>query len=1626
MSTKKSRHLRLEITVCLSLNSPLIRLITVKVVGDFNIFIQKGCYRMLSRSQNQENSLKHYCHSNLLLKSKIAILSFKEDNGSSSCWKEKLLLLYEYAQLISQSLLLYSGSLDSEQSLFERVILYFFKLINPSSLLEFKESSSLAWSIVILMITVTGLKYALIIYIMCLAHWNFKGPKILLLAWRWVFKVQVRFFCFFLTSFWVHTIVNIKNEGSEWVQANKIVIIVVLSLLIATEYLISFFIESQFCDMLPRKHFLSGKNSEMQMITLGQKMVLQIFQLCLNSHEEAGLWTYSLLNLMMSIWRIQRFFMKLPLYQSQALTLLGDLTGCVLALNFVSFVGVILKTCDAHQVTMQLIVILWIFMGVFGVRICRSILSKLIMDLFLNEKIRESPEFLLQKIAFSKQLSRVERLPGKETEKCHPSYLLQMTKKALCQKEESYNDEDIENLLMKHQKHRLIKLYIAKLWFKKYGLFSKPLKIIGEITRKPWSKEYTSCLFLLHNIRNAYFISENRQESFCDLLEYTENQKRLCDLKAEMIEQAGMKMTVCQNILSEVSDIGEIFNTAQLIYSSKVRIQKKIDIFMSQIPDYWLSPLLICSEYYLILEHSSSKCQKLQEIYTQKFLKYEKSFVSANMVRENIYQETNAFLILGGLKSESGIIKYCSKSIENICGGDSQSYISSHISGLFMPSMQLFYREFFYNILDQGDTSVLKKVHRTFLHDKRGFMFEADFCVGIHPYITENIYLNLIMRPVASTNEYLLMKENGDIEGATETISRSLSIRSSFLTPKSSINIKHLSEELSKVNQAFNRVQKHIENNEDIMKSKRLTPSKSCEAEDIELVNTFLSGREVKLLPLESSEIGIRYHCRIIKISGGSSFLKLIVLSKSSGREPLLEDSPGMDELSEGVEKETDREENYFMMTTQNDNFNTLCGDDGNQIFFTSVSPRQNLETEGNLLHSTTRHILQNGEMSPSSNPKKKFLRHNFTVLRDEKSKSKLNIKQDPNDLQDFISCSISSLKVSEAEEKQSYKSLKRALNKKTNSKFFKALCLAFYLVVTITLFCQLLLRAISLSTMEDLVIKKNLLNYAQTRSYYACKLPYAIEVTNLLSIGIDVSVYLPSIYIPPLQLLAIYKSYLVELSTANNNILKLLGHLDADVHEKVFKNDVRIFGSIYDIDDDSYINETSFQAVQSLGRPYDYLMSLDDPVEPKSAAAYQYIRRNSINDFLAKNQQITNIFQSSVNEQRDTLNFFVSLCLIISPLLLLGIGLLLSLIIWRHYSREKWYLKAFIKLHPGSVKLTLKNTEIFQQALVKEESFEDKEIIRKFWDQSMLLEEMNIHSSHYSKQDVQIISTKKTKKKYYLSVLQTGFYIGILIAVILWNFISSRQSLNKIYHKQSQLQLSNHLSERVSIITIGMVEMFMSNNTFNVSEIPALNHTMNSVTEITHMTAEVIEGFMELNGEYEPSIKEILFDGENCSVYGGFNTNYCNSLHQNGVLTDFVSLIAVFKESMEYQIRVFETIDRSSMLNLGISLYARSVIISPASSLLAFQATRLNSIINDQLAGCIDEAENKQTLIIIVFMVMFLLVNILIWIQILSKIKELNNDFKKVLQVLPPKLVLSSFLLKQFLNKVTTSILDK
>jgi len=625
--------------------------------------------------------------------------------------------------------------------------------------------------------------------------------------------------------------------------------------------------------------------------------------------------------------------------------------------------------------------------------------------------------------------------------------------------------------------------------------------------------------------------------------------------------------------------------------------------------------------------------------------------------------------------------------------------------------------------------------------------------------------------------------------------------------------------------------------------------------------------------------------------------------------------------------------------------------------------------------------------------------------------------KENENNVQDFVSTTTISLKT--IEEGRQLRAIKRTLEKKTSSDLFKVLSFTFYVVVILTLVSQIVLMSIFNSTMDDLVVKKNLLNYAQTRAYYGCKVPFTTISSYLLSIGIDVySYYAGGVAFTPAVLNLIAYEYYLGLATANDDIIKLIGDLEEnEIYLELFGKDVRIFGSIYDLDEERFSNFTSFQAVEQIGVAMRYLVSAPDPIAANTTAAYEFVRKNALGDFLTKNEQVTEIFKESVNNQRNTLNRFIWLCIILNPLALAAVCLILNLIIWRQYLQEKKHLKGFIKLDPNYISSIAESLKDFKRTLLDDRSFEDKTLLKLFWEHSIFLENKTIEN-HHARHNSQKINLIKTKKKYFLFAIQMAFYIAILVSVLLWNFLTMKSSLNIIYSKQSQLELSNYISETTNVDLMGMVEMFISNNTLNVSGEWPLDHTVKAVKELGDLMDEVLTGFQEYDGSYDATIKKIVFEGESCSAYESLPGSYCVILQNEGILTNLVALLTFYESFMTSQLDIYENLEAPSSAELIVGLYTRALDMTASTSLLSYIAQRLNGIIDEKLAKSIADTTSKQRLGMAIFTITLVIISLLIWIQILSKIKETNNNFKKVLQVFPTKLIASSFLLKNFIGQ--------
>ena len=336
------------------------------------------------------------------------------------------------------------------------------------------------------------------------------------------------------------------------------------------------------------------------------------------------------------------------------------------------------------------------------------------------------------------------------------------------------------------------------------------------------------------------------------------------------------------------------------------------------LPDQNLGPLLLYAEYHLILNYSGDYYEKLRNLWNQKYVKYTKHLNGMGLTEENLYQHSNAFLLLSGHGKDLGQIKYYTKSLEAICGNIKESYVGSHVLSLFTPSTRESYGELLKQLFEAGEKSILNRVIIAYLYHKDGYIVEVELYITVHPYITQNLYLNVMIRPIPSSNQYILVKENGDIEGATRRIASTLCI-SALISPSSKpVNIQNISEGLYKANQAFNivhRDERAGNMNEGKVEKQLLgvktfgfqdkifgsvRQSKSYEASPVlmdlkkatEIYSTYTQQRiQVRLLPFEISlsespkntnTIEHVYNCKMSIIPCEPTFLKLIELKDLS------------------------------------------------------------------------------------------------------------------------------------------------------------------------------------------------------------------------------------------------------------------------------------------------------------------------------------------------------------------------------------------------------------------------------------------------------------------------------------------------------------------------------------------------------------------------------------------------------------------------------------------------------------------------------------------------------------------------------------------------------------------------
>ena len=1582
----------------------------------------------LMKKSEGDHSLNFFCKDQSSFKAKIGILSLYKAHFPA--WLEKLLMTFEYLQLLSLTILLHPSvsqflNPNVNNHYIYEVIAGFFKLVNPSYLLPFTHSDATTLSVLRIILAYLLFKYFILAYALYISYVNKEPNSQLKSLWRWIFKLQGRATCCFITSFWVRTIVTASNDTFSIQGIANQAVMAISAVLIIVEYMISFILETQLSDFLPSsKKFLASKNHDMQIITLLQKLVIQLIQLFVDNNISAGIWACIIWNLTLSLIREYRFFTTLPLYNYKSLLYQGDLTTIALSLHIVHFFHQILKEIDYQQETdFRFIIMSWIIIGILFLRISRGLIQEIYTRLLTQNHPKGNPNFLLHKIFATKYLIKNIKIPMGTTEKTDIHYLLALTQTLNLSEvfhlpsrkgssELLKNKEEVASLMLEYLEHlsnifpsnSLIKLNFAYRNYKSTNFYAKIIKSTSKLNENILSPYYMSSILLLHDLQSTKFKDTEVKANNVDLNHYIKNRLLIDEIQNEILKQIMIRKQICEGLLGEKPDLEAIYQSSQIVHRSKMLILNKIGFFLKQAPEYNLHPLLVFAEYSLYLNYSIEDYHHYYENYARKMSKFTKEFEANNLSEENLYQDRNAFLIIS---AENNYLGYSTKSLQDICGLDKNNYKNTPITRLFPHSLQDYYNKILKGIFEKGHTEFANKRIPALLCHKEGWLLEADILLRVHPYMSTSLYLNMLIRPYQTSTEFLLLDENGNIGGASRTIAEFL-----HLNKSASINVKQISEDLANLN----RNNYQLNDDKNSSSGNRIIELSRAKLQTAEDKNSFSTSLRCRVLTIDSTTFPL-------------NLIKLEVISHYELSENLITSNSAQENDFQEREQINDipSSNRFWNLTTKE-----MC------ISEAFKGPSQSTQYKDEPLSATTQQYQETEDpiMSPATSRALFKSRFFSTKYQMHSRTNTMNTDHHPyqapinhNTLVRPPLLPVSAAKISASTHESTkvsqvdniFKAFQQAINTKTYQRSFNFLCLIFYGVILLTLISQIVLKSVLDSTMSHLIIKTNLLNYAQKRTLQANSIHNTARGCLLLIGGLLTPGDMNLADSPLRQRLANMMVSLEVMAESNEGIMNNLASESDEIKKMLFEKDINIKGSFADPLDSNTELITNFQHSHMLASVFGFLNSLELLASDAGARAFEFLTFNTVNDFLAKNEEIIEAFKASVHKQKESFQSLLNASVIVLPLLLAGVVCLVAAIILKQYTTEKRHLLAFLKLNPIMVQKILENLKSFERKLVGQEKLQEHIAPHLIYQLERNTEFTNYHKGHSS----QRIRSGKMQRRYFFYIFRVLFYVALLISIVIANYICITQAIKEIYNKQRQLQYSNYISSIVSTTYIAFSEAFVTNNTNYIMRQPPFEVFKQGRIAVGEIQANMYKEFQLEDGSFDPDVKAILFEEVDCSHFITASHDNCISLQSLGLPNKMVSLITLYKNMLDFKLAQYNALDKSSLSTMiSAALVKLSYLLAPY-RVSATEAQIISEIISDKLAESVDDLYNLGTTILIIFSLTLAAVSGLIWVQILTKVKEVNNDFKKVLAVFPANIILSSFLLKSFLNK-TSNIAQK
>jgi len=229
-----------------------------------------------------------------------------------------------------------------------------------------------------------------------------------------------------------------------------------------------------------------------------------------------------------------------------------------------------------------------------------------------------------------------------------------------------------------------------------------------------------------------------------------------------------------------------------------------------------------------------------------------------------------------------------------------------------------------------------------------------------------------------------------------------------------------------------------------------------------------------------------------------------------------------------------------------------------------------------------------------------------------------------------------------------------------------------------------------------------------------------------------------------------------------------------------------------------------------------------------------------------------------------------------------------------------------------------------------------------------------------------------------------------------------------------------NQIANHVSFLTTAMIELPISRGTANLWDLPILSATDQMITLLAGDRKELMTSFLSEDLLENKEVSQLLF-GNACKSMDQIFQLYCNILSNNAVNSSLTQLLGAFETLLVERMIDYERTDKSSAAALKANrLYKFELLISMKRVLIQ-TSLLVSQFLNEAYESKLKALNERKVAGLYCGLGSSLVIFVVLLILVMKPIRESDNNFKKILQIFPAKIILSNFPLKMFLLRTSS-----